>query len=121
MILVDANLLLYAEDSLSEHHQAARTGGMHSSVVLNPYVCAAGLPHSFASAQVVIGASSLSEKRQRGKAGSISRRAHDSPDSSTAIFTNFLKSNRPSVHRSQAYAVEQIVSRNRTHPVLRRI
>jgi uncharacterized protein len=25
MILVDANLLLYAEDSLSEHHQAART------------------------------------------------------------------------------------------------
>ena len=24
MILVDANLLLYAEDSLSEHHQAAR-------------------------------------------------------------------------------------------------
>ena len=25
MILVDANLLLYAEDSLSEHHQAARS------------------------------------------------------------------------------------------------
>ena len=25
MILVDANLLLHAEDSLSEHHQAART------------------------------------------------------------------------------------------------
>lgn len=25
MILVDANLLLYAEDSLSEHHEAART------------------------------------------------------------------------------------------------
>ena len=25
MILVDANLLLYAEDSLSEHHDAART------------------------------------------------------------------------------------------------
>jgi len=25
MILVDANLLLYAEDSLSEHHQATRT------------------------------------------------------------------------------------------------
>ena len=25
MILVDANLLLYAEDSLSEHHQTART------------------------------------------------------------------------------------------------
>ena len=25
MILMDANLLLYAEDSLSEHHQAART------------------------------------------------------------------------------------------------
>lgn len=25
MTLVDANLLLYAEDSLSEHHQAART------------------------------------------------------------------------------------------------
>ena len=25
MILVDANLLLYAEDNLSEHHQAART------------------------------------------------------------------------------------------------
>lgn len=24
MILVDANLLLYAEDSLSEHHEAAR-------------------------------------------------------------------------------------------------
>jgi len=25
MILVDANVLLYAEDSLSEHHDAART------------------------------------------------------------------------------------------------
>lgn len=25
MILVDANILLYAEDSLSEHHEAART------------------------------------------------------------------------------------------------
>lgn len=24
MILVDANILLYAEDSLSEHHEAAR-------------------------------------------------------------------------------------------------
>lgn len=25
MILIDANLLLYAEDSLSEHHEAVRT------------------------------------------------------------------------------------------------
>ena len=25
MILVDANILLYAEDSLSEHHEEART------------------------------------------------------------------------------------------------
>ena len=40
MILVDTNLLLYAEDSLSEHHVAARTCGMRNSAEQLQSACA---------------------------------------------------------------------------------
>lgn len=69
MILVDANILLYAEDSLSEHHEAARTWWDEQLSGTDPV----GLPWVVLTAFIRIGTNARLHQRPLTPAEAVAR------------------------------------------------